>query len=100
MEWRELHDLNLCKEVLVVEPWKHPYPSKERADLWNEIAATLNACDHPKIKVSKRSFREADITATKIKSENENGGSCFWDRLRGDNHREREGGHGCEKPTR
>ena len=25
MEWTELHDLNLCEEVLVVEPWKHPY---------------------------------------------------------------------------
>ena len=34
MEWIELHDLNLCEEVLVVEPWKHPYRSEERGDLW------------------------------------------------------------------
>ena len=81
MEWRELNDLNLCKEVLVVELWKHPYRSKERGDLWNEIAANLNASYHPKFKVSKRNVREADITATKIKSENENGGSCLWDTL-------------------
>ena len=33
MEWIELHDLNLCEEVLVVEPWKHSYRSKERGDL-------------------------------------------------------------------
>ena len=43
MEWTELHDLNLCEEVLVVEPWKHPYRSKERGDLWNDIGANLNA---------------------------------------------------------
>ena len=55
MEWTELHELNLCKEVLVVEHWKHPYRSKERRDLWNEIATNLNASDHPKFKVSKRS---------------------------------------------
>ena len=29
MERTELHDLNLCEEVLVVEPWKHPYRSKK-----------------------------------------------------------------------
>ena len=58
MEWTELHDLNLCKEVLVVEPWKRPYRSKERGDLWNDIAANLNASSHLKFKVSKRSLRD------------------------------------------
>ena len=43
MEWTELHDLNLWEEVLVVEPGKHRYRSKERGDLWNDIAANLNA---------------------------------------------------------
>ena len=52
MEWTELHDLNLCEEVLVVEPWKHPYRSKERGDSWNEIANDLNTSDHPTFKVS------------------------------------------------
>ena len=55
MEWTELHDLNLCKEVLVVEPWKRPYRSKERGDLWNDIAANLNASGHLKCKVSQPS---------------------------------------------
>ena len=58
MEWTELHDLNLCKEVLVVEPWKRPYRSKERGDLWKDIAANLNASSHLKFKVSKRSLRD------------------------------------------
>ena len=43
MEWTDLHDLNLFEEVLVAEPWKHPYRSKERGDLWNDTAANLNA---------------------------------------------------------
>ena len=59
MEWTELHDLNLCEEVLVVEPWKHPYCSKERGDLWNDIAANLNASGHLQLKVSKRSLRDS-----------------------------------------
>ena len=58
MEWTEVHDLNLCKKVLVVEPCKHPYRSRERGDLRNEIAANLNASDHPKFTVSKRSVRD------------------------------------------
>ena len=55
MEWTELHDLNLCEEDLVFEPWKHPYRSKERGDLWNDIAANLNASGHLKFKVSQPS---------------------------------------------
>ena len=57
-EWSgqgELHDLNLCEEVLVVEPWKHPYRSKERGDLSNDIAANLNVSGHLKFKVSQPS---------------------------------------------
>ena len=43
MEWTELHHLNLCEEVSVVEPWKHPRRSTERGNLWNDIGANLNA---------------------------------------------------------
>ena len=58
MEWTELHDLNLCEEVLVVELWKRPYRSKERGDSWNEMANNLNASDHPTFKVSNRGVRD------------------------------------------
>lgn len=53
IEWAEVHDLNLCREVLVVELSKSPYHSKEWAYLWNQIAANLNAYDYPKFKVSE-----------------------------------------------
>lgn len=52
MERVELYNLNLRREVFVVELWKYPYRSKERADLWNEIAANLDASNYSKFKVS------------------------------------------------
>ena len=54
MEWSEKHDL----VVFVTEPYQHPYRSKERGDVWNQIAVNLNGLDHPKFKVSKRSITD------------------------------------------
>ena len=58
MEWSEKHDVVLCREVLVMEPYQHPYRSKERGDVWNQIALNLNILDHPKFKINKRSVRD------------------------------------------
>ena len=58
MEWSEKHDVVLCREMLVMEPYQHPYRSKERGDVWNQIALNLNGLDHPKFKVNKRSVRD------------------------------------------
>ena len=58
MEWSDKHDLVLCREVLAMEPYQHPYRSKERGDVWNQIAINLNGLDHPKFKVNKRSVRD------------------------------------------
>ena len=107
----ELHDLNLFEEFLVVEPWKHPYRSKERGDSWNEIANNLNASDHPTFKVSKRSVRDRLTLLqqkNKAKMRMEEAASGICDRLSGNkarqsvrrNHRKRESDHGCEKPAR
>ncbi|CAH3166799.1 unnamed protein product, partial [Porites lobata] len=32
----------LCREVLVMEPFKHPKQSRERGEIWGERAQTLN----------------------------------------------------------
>ena len=32
MKWSEEHDLMLCREVLVMEPFKHPKQSREREE--------------------------------------------------------------------
>ena len=41
MECSDKHDLVLCQEVLVMEPYQHPYRSKERGDIWNQIAVNM-----------------------------------------------------------
>ena len=58
MEWSDKHDFVLCREVLVMEPYQHPHRSKERGDVWNQIAVNLTGLDHPKFKVNKRSMRD------------------------------------------
>ena len=58
MKWSEEHDLMLCREVLVLEPWKFPKQSKEGGDVWGEVALDLNGTSYPKFKVSKRSVRD------------------------------------------
>ena len=58
MKWTEDHDLTLCGEVLLQEPFKHPKNSKERSDVWGQIALNLNSLASPIFKVSKRSVRD------------------------------------------
>ena len=43
MKWTEDHDLTLCGEVLLQEPFKHPKNSKERGEIWGQIAVNLTA---------------------------------------------------------
>jgi len=58
MKWSDEHDLMLCREVLLLEPFKHPRQSKERGEIWGEIALSLHSISSPKFKVSKRSVRD------------------------------------------
>ena len=64
MEWSDKHDLVLCREVFMIwnPGYQHPYKSKERRDVWNQIAVNLSGLDHPKIKVNKRSMRNRPPT--------------------------------------
>lgn len=69
MEWTDKHDITLCREVLVMEPHQYPYRSKERGDVWNNIAINLNGLDHPRFKVNKRSVRDRlTLLITKYKA--------------------------------
>ena len=58
MEWSDKHDVVLCREVLVIGPYEHPYRSEERGDVLNQIAINLNGLDQTKFKVNKRSLRD------------------------------------------
>ena len=79
MEWTDKQDINLCGEVLVMEPYQYPYRSKERGDVWNNIAIKLNGLVHPRFKVSKRSVRDRlTLLITKYKAKVRKGGKCLW----------------------
>ncbi|KAK2558919.1 hypothetical protein P5673_018537 [Acropora cervicornis] len=58
MEWTEERDVFLCREVLLLDPFQYPYRSKERGDVWGQVAINLNSSNHPKFKGSKHSVRD------------------------------------------
>ena len=58
MEWTNLHDVLLCREILVVEPYKAKPRTSQRGQLWNTIAEHLNKLAEPKFIVGQRSVRD------------------------------------------
>ena len=58
MEWKEEHDILLCREILVSQPFKFKERTVERGKIWDEIANRLNNCLTLKFRVNKRSVRE------------------------------------------
>ena len=79
MEWSDKHDLVLCWDVLVMEPYEHRYRGKEGGDVWNQIAVNLSGLDQ---NVNKRSMRDLlTLLITKHKAkirreENASGITC------------------------
>ena len=58
MEWTETHDILLCRELLLEEPYKFKKGSNERGKKWTGIAESLNKNSEVKFKVTQRSVRE------------------------------------------
>lgn len=58
MEWKEEHDVLLCREILVSQPFKFKERTVERGKIWDEIANRLNNCQTLNFRVNKRSVRE------------------------------------------
>ncbi len=48
MEWTEKHDVILCQEILVSEPYKYKARILEIGKVWDEIADRLNNIKDPK----------------------------------------------------
>ena len=42
----------------MLQPFQHPYRSKERGEVWAKIAFNLNGLKQPTFKVSKRVVRD------------------------------------------
>jgi len=58
MEWKEEHDVLLCHEILVSQPFNFKERTVKRAKIWDEIANRLINCHTLKFRVNKRSVRE------------------------------------------
>ena len=58
MEWTEVHDLILAKEVRLSEPWIYKSQIVDRGKLWSGIADHLNDVNTVKFTVKKKSVRE------------------------------------------
>lgn len=58
MDWTNEHDLCLCQEILVLEPFKAKKGSVAKGKIWDNIAKNLNSLQVPKFKVNKHGVRE------------------------------------------
>ena len=58
MNWTYNHDVMLCREILVVEPFRLTHGSKERRSAWENIAMNLNGSENPKFNVDQRAVRD------------------------------------------
>ena len=60
MEWTTAHNIMLCREVLVVDPFQARKKTTHRAQLWQLIAENLKTMESPKFKptLTKRSVQD------------------------------------------
>ena len=58
MCWSNEHDVYLCREVLLVEPYNHKPNTRERGSAWEFISENLNAIKEINLNVNRRSVRE------------------------------------------
>ena len=58
MEWKEEHDVLLCREIPVSQPYQFKETTVERGKSWEEISNRLNNCQTTKFRVTKRSVRD------------------------------------------
>ena len=58
MMWTSEHDVLLCREILLVEPYNHKPSTRERGHSWDTIAADLNNITEVTCNVTKRSVRD------------------------------------------
>ena len=58
MNWTFQHGVMLCREILVVEPFRFKHGSRERGQAWEKIANFLNEIERPKFNVDQRAVRD------------------------------------------
>jgi len=58
MTWSNQHDVALCREMLVVQPFRFKHGTRDRGQSWDRIAKNLNKLDHPTFLVDQRGVRD------------------------------------------
>ena len=56
--WTNQHDILLCREILVEEPYGFKHGSHERGQCWDRIANALSKIEKPRFMVDQRSVRD------------------------------------------
>ena len=69
MEWTEKHDVILCQEILVSEPYKYKARILEIGKVWDEIDSTTSRIQSLK-GIDSGAF---PASAFKVQNKNENG---------------------------
>lgn len=55
MNWNQMHEELLCREILIYEPFNYKFGTVQRGEAWNLIAESLNSLDvKPKFQVAQR----------------------------------------------
>lgn len=58
MRWSEEHDLILCREILMIQPYQYRSGSKESGNAWTSISTDLNSIVEVKFNTTRKSVRD------------------------------------------
>ena len=81
MKWTVEHDLTLCGEVLLQEPFKHPKNSKDKGEIWSNVAVNLNSLENPSFSVKEISQRQTYFIADQVQGKNKGRRKSIWHKL-------------------
>ena len=58
MTWTKQHDIMLCREILLVQPFRFKHGTRDRGRCWEKIAQNLNYVERPHFLVDMRGVRD------------------------------------------
>ena len=58
MVWSTNHDVLLCREILIAEPYRYKAGTSERSQVWDKVAQALNSIEGIHFVVDQRAVRE------------------------------------------
>ena len=61
MEWTDCHNILLCREILLVEPFKAKQRTQQCGELWQSVAEHLNDISEPKFGDLQKAFLQVRV---------------------------------------